>query len=168
MNHRHGEKREHNGKRIVGTYRIENSPYSGEYHYYIDDNGEETEYHTAYDSSITPEQVIPLAMSVFCPEQRIYCVQQDILVIISDKQVRFLDGAGKLLLQEDLPPVTEGRKEYLHVYCSGNEKQLSVAFPLYRWEDYYPHCDGEFDRWDATIIGYHPPITYVLDRETVE
>lgn len=31
---------------------------------------------------------------------------------------------------------------------------IKLEFPIYKWIDHYPHCDGEHDRWEQQIIGY--------------
>ena len=56
---------------------------------------------------------------------------------------------GKLLATASAPTITEGRGKYLSLYCRADEKNIFLDFPVYEWIDNYPHCDGEYDRWDT-------------------
>lgn len=30
-----------------------------------------------------------------------------------------------------------------------------LQFPIAKWIDNDPNCDGEYDRWDSKMFGYH-------------
>ena len=55
----------------------------------------------------------------------------------------------------DLEKETEGKKVYTEVVCHTTDNEIILEFPIVKWIDNYPHCDGEHDRWDCVILGYH-------------
>ncbi len=59
---------------------------------------------------------------------------------------------------EKAPEVTEWYQRYHCVRYSRDGKKATLEFPIIKFTDYYPNCDGEYDRWDESIIGCHPPI----------
>jgi len=78
--------------------------------------------------------------------------------------VEFFNTEGESIYSIRLPE-TGGRGVYEDVVCSGSSKRICLQFPVYRWIDNYPHCDGEYDRWDTKIVDYH---TLTLDLATME
>lgn len=42
--------------------------------------------------------------------------------------------------------------QYGDVECGVVEGNICFRMPVYDWDDYYPHCDGESDRWNRKII----------------
>ena len=44
------------------------------------------------------------------------------------------------------------------IHCSVVGCTVHVLFPIVKWIDNYPHCDGEHDRWDEIIVGEIPVI----------
>ena len=55
----------------------------------------------------------------------------------------------------DLEKEAEGKKVYTEVVCHTTDNEIILEFPIVKWIDNYPHCDGEHDRWDCVILGYH-------------
>lgn len=77
--------------------------------------------------------------------------------------VVFFDGEGTELAAVKMPVQSGGREVYEDVVCSTSDGSLVLRFPIVKWIDNYPHCDGEHDRWDSEIIGWH---TLVFDPAT--
>ena len=49
-------------------------------------------------------------------------------------------------------PTEKGHQaQYGDMRCYVKENTICFELPVYGWEDNYPHCDGEFDRWDRYI-----------------
>ncbi|MBQ7415835.1 MAG: hypothetical protein IJW14_02200 [Oscillospiraceae bacterium] len=38
------------------------------------------------------------------------------------------------------------------VLCDVTNDIITVRFPIIKWIDHYPHCDGEYDRWSEVIV----------------
>ncbi len=82
--------------------------------------------------------------------------EQNIVAKIEAKgDIAFLDTNENLLATISIPGENEGKKVYTQVVCSVDENGILLKFPIVEWIDNYPHCDGEHDRWDEKIIGYH-------------
>ena len=81
---------------------------------------------------------------------------EKIVVSIEAKtgEVTFYDLQGNHLLSAtvDVPPA--GDEKYSEVSCSVDESRIRLGFPTYSYEDNYPNCDGEYDRWTKVISGY--------------
>ncbi len=87
----------------------------------------------------------------------IHFVNEGIISIIEqgEHRVDFYTPEDDFLLSTPLPIVEDGGKAYFDI-CFGVENGIiTLKFPVYNWVDNYPHCDGEYDRWDTTVIGYH-------------
>ena len=69
--------------------------------------------------------------------------------------VEFLNPQENLLASFNLPKQAEGRGVYTEVLYSEGDNAITLKFPIIEWIDNYPHCDGEFDRWDTKTIGYY-------------
>lgn len=67
------------------------------------------------------------------------------------------DPDGKVLGTVDVPahgdPTAYAHSaQYGTVRCTAEGNEVIFCFPVYIWEDCYPHCDGEYDRWDRRIL----------------
>lgn len=60
----------------------------------------------------------------------------------SNGEVSFYNSEGMLLAKAD-----ETQQNYEEVLIEMDRGCISVRFRCYRTIDYYPHCDGEHDRW---------------------
>lgn len=66
--------------------------------------------------------------------------------------VEFFDSENNSLGFVDIP-AAESPDMYAHsgqygtVKCISDGNTISIHLPVYGWEDSYPHCDGESDRW---------------------
>ena len=68
----------------------------------------------------------------------------------------------------DLPvhkdPTAYGHSaQYGEVKCASDGHTVTLYLPLYDWEDSYPNCDGESDRWSRYIVRW---LCVVYDCET--
>lgn len=88
-----------------------------------------------------------------------------IAVIQAAGSVEFFDRDDTLIAAGSVSPDDSGRKVYEDVICQVKDDVLILQFPIYEWLDNYPHCDGEHDRWDTRIIGFH---ALNLDLQTRE
>ena len=52
-------------------------------------------------------------------------------------------------------------KAFRWIYFHVSKNTLSVSFTVTKLVDNYPHCDGEYDRWDEIVVK-KIPITYTL------
>ena len=83
--------------------------------------------------------------------------EEVIATIDSLGHIEFYDMDGKSLGFVDLP-VSDDPSEKAHTAqygnarCKSGEEQIRFQLPVYDWKDYYPHCDGESDRWDRFIV----------------
>lgn len=66
--------------------------------------------------------------------------------------IEFFDGEENSLAAVDVP-VAKDPSDYGHsaqygtVECTAVNGIITFFMPVYGWEDSYPHCDGEGDRW---------------------
>ncbi len=96
----------------------------------------------------------------------IFFEREKILVKIEKSgNVEFFDCDDKLLATVSIPAQTGGREDYDQVKCSAENGKLTLSFPVVKWIDNYPHCDGEHDRWDREVIGYHTLVYCVASNE---
>ena len=68
-------------------------------------------------------------------------------------QVVFSDLEGTALLTTCVPLPAAGDEKFSEVKCSVTDRLIRLEFPQYSYEDNYPHCDGEHDRWTKKISG---------------
>ena len=78
-----------------------------------------------------------------------------ILVIHADGRVEVFDMEDKLIAENSVPKSSGGREVYEEACCEVIDNTIVVKFPIYKWIDNYPNCDGEHDRWDTIKIGEH-------------
>lgn len=55
--------------------------------------------------------------------------------------------------------------QYGDMECYVDSAKIVFRLPVYGWEDNYPHCDGEFDRWDRYVARW---FSVLFDCETKE
>ncbi|MBE6824617.1 MAG: hypothetical protein E7513_04660 [Ruminococcaceae bacterium] len=82
--------------------------------------------------------------------------KEDIVAVVYAKgRVEFYNMNDELLTIGEVPVVENGKEVYEEICCKVDENAVGLRFPIVEWIDNYPHCDGEHDRWDTRIIGYH-------------
>ncbi len=66
--------------------------------------------------------------------------------------IEFFDEENNSLGFVDVP-VSDDPSAYAHsaqygtVWCEADDNKITFHLPVYDWDDYYPNCDGESDRW---------------------
>ena len=81
--------------------------------------------------------------------------QEGIVALIDAKGSVDFYCDDKLIATESVPVNDGGREVYEQVKCQVSGGNISIGFAICEWIDNYPNCDGEHDRWDSKIIGYH-------------
>lgn len=78
--------------------------------------------------------------------------------------IEFFDAQGNSLGCVDRP-ATESPDMYAHsgqygeVLCKADGQRVMLQLSVYRWEDDYPYCDGDSDRWMRRVAGWFQ-VTY--------
>ena len=89
---------------------------------------------------------------IFFEEERIYAY------VDSLGHVEFYNATENSLGYVDVP-VAKDPNDYAHsaqygkVEIKASDDIITIHLPVYTWDDNYPHCDGESDRWDRRTIG---------------
>ena len=96
----------------------------------------------------------------------LFTVENIIARVTDSGNVEFYDNNKNLLAAICVPADSDGRGHYEDICCKVEDGKIMMRFPMYTWYDNYPDCDGEYDRWDAHIVGYESPI--VFDIKTHE
>lgn len=119
--------------------------------------------------------------SVKCPEGKrlslacghislneIVFVHEHISVQVEAKtgDVVFYDENGGKLLSTQMTTPTSGDEKFSDLFCRATDGQISLGFPRYTYEDTYPNCDGESDRWKKTIWEYRT-ILYLIESNRI-
>ena len=95
--------------------------------------------------------------SGYISETTIFFEKENIFAVVQAKgMVDFYNTEDVLIASGSVPKVVSGKEVYEQINCQVQNNQICLEFPIYTWIDNYPHCDGEHDRWDTRIIGYHP------------
>lgn len=127
------------------------------------------EYDKIFKRGETKEKQYPLA-SGYISTTTVFFEEENIVARIEAKgDVAFFDGGAaddaSPIATVNMPVQTGGREVYEDVVCSVEGDEMILKFPIVKWIDHYPHCDGEHDRWDSVIIGWH---TLTFDMKTRE
>ena len=89
-------------------------------------------------------------------------------VVTAYGNVEFYDNDKTLLCAAEIPAEGDGAGRYRHIRCKVEDGKIALCYPRYTWVDYYPHCDGESDRWEEIISGYKAPVVFdIATRERV-
>lgn len=100
----------------------------------------------------------------FISETTIVFKHENVKAVIHAKgDVKFFDMNDNLIAAGKAPSVVFGRGLYEDISCQVKDNRIELLFPIYDWVDYYPNCDGEYDRWGTDIVGHH---TFALDLKT--
>lgn len=74
---------------------------------------------------------------------------------------------GEKLETATAKPMTSGRGCYTDILVTTTEDAVIFQLPEYAWNDHYPHCDGESDRWTAKITGVRDEIRFPYQTRTI-
>ena len=112
-------------------------------------------YDKIFNSSETKEQQYQLA-SGYISTTTVHFEEENIVAKIeANGVIEFFCGDDAESMALKMPEQTGGRQVYEDVICSVEENNILLNFPIVKWIDNYPHCDGEHDRWDSQTIGWH-------------
>ena len=114
-----------------------------------------------YDSSVNSDEITINAPYYNAIRPTKVLFEQEKLSISVDSlgHIEFFDSNDLSLGFVDVPaaksPDLYGHTgQYGTVWCKTDGDQIWVRLPVYYWEDYYPHCDGESDRWNRKTSGH--------------
>ncbi len=94
--------------------------------------------------------------SGYISETTILFEKENVVAVIQAKgSVEFFNMQDERLAVLEAPAVVNGKEVYEDIRCMVEDHTIILKFPLYQWIDNYPHCDGEHDRWDTRIVGFH-------------
>ncbi len=106
--------------------------------------------------------------SGYCSTTDILFEKEGINISVEAKgEVKFFDEKGNLLVSANLPEIEEGRGVYENINCKADCNVITLEFPIVKWIDNYPNCDGEYDRWDSVKVGCHI-LRYNIGTDKVE
>lgn len=108
-----------------------------------------------YNSLKHKKEEIQLATGYISTTTIHFEVEKVYVVIEAKGHLDIYNQANEVLASFDLPKQTGGREVYSTVICSSKDDVLCMEYPIVKWVDNYPHCDGEHDRWDMITIGCH-------------
>lgn len=112
-------------------------------------------YDKIFKSTETKEQKYQLA-SGYISTTTVFLEEERVAARIEAKgDIVFYDETDAELAKIQMAEQTGGRGVYEDVICSVEDDNIILKFPVVEWIDNYPHCDGEHDRWDSRIIGWH-------------
>lgn len=122
-------------------------------------------YDKIFKSAEAKEKKYQLA-SGYISTTTVFFEEETVVAQIEAKgDIAFFDGRENLLAEVKMPAQTGGREVYEDVFCNVVDDRIILKFPIVKWIDNYPHCDGEHDRWNSVIIGQH---TLTFDPKTKE
>ena len=84
------------------------------------------------------------------------------VVINCNGSFTFSSADGRTLETRKAKPMVDGRGCYMDVFITTANECVIFQLPEYDWTDHYPDCDGESDRWDATVIGIRDEIIFQI------
>ena len=100
-------------------------------------------------------EIIKLACG-FISLTEIKFINENITVSIEAKtgEIVFYDSDANKCLSTKIGTPSSGDEKFSEVKCIVEGEQIKLGFPQYTYEDNYPYCDGEYDRWTKTISGF--------------
>lgn len=105
--------------------------------------------------------------SGYISETVILFEKENVICLIDAKgTVEFYDDSDCSLASANLPKIESGKGVYQDITCFADTNSIKLQFPIYKWIDNYPNCDGEHDRWDTVIIGQNT-IEFNLANKTI-
>ena len=112
-------------------------------------------YDKQFNSQQEKELKIELANGYISTTKILFEAEKIVVKIDAKGVIDFLDFEDQVIASIDIPQQTGGKEVYTEVLCGVEDSCILLKFPIVEWIDNYPHCDGEHDRWDSKIIGYH-------------
>lgn len=117
-----------------------------------------------FNSEKDSENTLYQLASGYISQTTILFEKEHVVAVIDAKgSVEFYNTDDVLIASGSVPVKDSGKGLYMDVTCRSENDRIELRFPIYEWIDNYPNCDGEHDRWDTRIVGYH---TLALDLTT--
>ena len=86
------------------------------------------------------------------------CFEQEKIYVTMDSlgHIEFFDESKNSLGFVDSPVDKDPSKyghtaQYGEIRLSSDGNEITLQLPVYGWDDSYPNCDGESDRWNRYI-----------------
>jgi len=117
-----------------------------------------------FDSEKDTKKKLYQLASGYISETTILFEKEKVVALIQAKgSVEFYNMDDEMIAAGKVPPVDNGKGVYEDIGCQAGDHTIELQFPIYEWIDHYPNCDGEHDRWDTKVVGFH---TLTLDLTT--
>lgn len=114
--------------------------------------------HKQYDSALCADDLTVTApyFNAIRPTTVSFVQEKRSVTMDSLGHIAFFDEAGQPLGAVDFPVSDDPSKyghtaQYGQIRCRADGKTITISLPVYGWDDNYPHCDGESDRWDRYV-----------------
>lgn len=100
-------------------------------------------------------KLLNLACGYISLSQIVFTNENIIINIESRKgEIDIFDSESNKLLSAKVELPSFGDEKYSEVKCAVKNSIITLGFPKYTYEDNYPNCDGEYDRWTKKIDYY--------------
>ena len=109
-----------------------------------------------FDSAKHPDGALINLACGYISLNEITFAAENIIVSIEacNGEVIFSDLNSEKLLSVKAELPSSGDEKFSEIKCIVENGQIKLGFPQYAYEDNYPHCDGEHDRWTKTILDF--------------
>ena len=109
-----------------------------------------------FNSAACPDGTMVNLACGYVSANEIAFEKENIIVTIESRtgDLAFCDEKLNILLSAKIDLPTSGDEKFSEVKCIVADGKIKLGFPQYTYEDNYPHCDGEHDRWTKTISGF--------------
>lgn len=90
----------------------------------------------------------------YVEDTEVYFENEKIYLIVENTgKLVFKNEDGEQLAQTVVKPDTKNGK-FDDAFCKVTDGEIYLYLPIVDYEDNYPNCDGEYDRWTVVHIGY--------------
>ena len=114
-----------------------------------------------YDSAVEQARLLLKAPYYNAINPTTISFVQEKIAVSADSlgHIEFFDEENRSLGTVDLPvdkdPSNYGHTaQYGEIECCADGVSITLFLPIYGWDDSYPYCDGESDRWSRYISRY--------------
>lgn len=107
------------------------------------------------DISINSKKYTPEIWHHLASQTAVHFVNEKVIAEVQAKgSAEFFKEDGTLIAAGNVEPERGGMEKYEDISFYVTAQTIELRFPVYKWIDNYPHCDGEHDRWDSKITGF--------------
>lgn len=115
-----------------------------------------------FDSAEKSEKKFSLASGYVSTTVILFKNENIFAKIEAEGKIELYNGSDEKIGELSAMDFAGGKDKYEDILCSVNDGKIVFRFPVYRWIDNYPHCDGENDRWDCVITGYSDLLVFEI------